>query len=195
MFGDGARHGFDWVFEGESTVAVASLDDILDWLAGCQYETDATLFREADYWQHPHTFEQFRRGDCEDFALWTWRKLVELDIDADLVIGRRVPPAPRTAGTRGSCFATGTKSFSSSPSSAIVVKRFGISPPCGPNISRSSASPAIRAGSCSPATPTFSRTPSRGGSWRRPGTREPSRRCLTTATVGVAQDLPVVPDV
>lgn len=92
MFGDGARHGFDWVFEGESTVAVASLDDILDWLTGCQYETDATLFREADYWQHPHTFEQFRRGDCEDYALWTWRKLVELGIDADLVIGRRVPP-------------------------------------------------------------------------------------------------------
>jgi hypothetical protein len=92
MFGNGARHGFDWVFEGESTVAVASLDAILDWLAGCEYETDATLFREADYWQHPHTFEQFRRGDCEDFALWTWRKLVELGIDADLVIGRRVPP-------------------------------------------------------------------------------------------------------
>jgi hypothetical protein len=33
-----------------------------------------------------------RRGDCEDFALWTWRKLVELGVDADLVIGRRVPP-------------------------------------------------------------------------------------------------------
>ena len=92
MFGDGARHGFDWVFEGESAVDVASLDDILDWLTSCEYETDATLFREADYWQHPHTFEQFRRGDCEDFALWTWRKLVELGIDADLVIGRRVPP-------------------------------------------------------------------------------------------------------
>jgi hypothetical protein len=33
-----------------------------------------------------------RRGDCEDFALWAWRKMVELGIDADLVIGRRVPP-------------------------------------------------------------------------------------------------------
>ena len=92
VFGDGARHGFDWVFEGESAVGVASLDDILDWLADCRYETDATLFREADYWQHPHTFEQLRRGDCEDFALWSWRKLIELGIDADLVIGRRVPP-------------------------------------------------------------------------------------------------------
>jgi len=53
---------------------------------------DASLFRESDYWQHPHTFEQLRRGDCEDFALWAWRKLIEIGIDADLVIGRRVPP-------------------------------------------------------------------------------------------------------
>jgi hypothetical protein len=92
MFGDGARHGFDWVFEGESAVVVSDVDAALDWLASCEYEADATLFRESDYWQHPHTFEQLRRGDCEDFALWAWRKLVELGIDADFVIGRRVPP-------------------------------------------------------------------------------------------------------
>ena len=92
MYGEGARNGFDWVFEGESAIAVRSLDDVLDWLAGCRYESDTSLFRESDYWQHPHTFEQLRRGDCEDFALWAWRKLVELGIDADLVVGRRVPP-------------------------------------------------------------------------------------------------------
>ena len=92
MFGDGARHGFEWVFEGESEVAVATLDDVIDWLAGCRYETDTTLFHETDYWQHPRTFEQLRRGDCEDFALWAWRKMIELRIDAELVIGRRVPP-------------------------------------------------------------------------------------------------------
>jgi hypothetical protein len=92
MFGDGARRGFDWVFEGETEVAVATLDDVIAWLSECRYETDTSLFREADYWQHPRTFEQLRRGDCEDFALWAWRKLIELDIDAELVIGRRVPP-------------------------------------------------------------------------------------------------------
>jgi len=92
MFGDGARHGFDWVFEGDSGVAVASFDDVVAWLADCRYETDASLFHESDYWQHPSTFEQLRRGDCEDFALWAWRKMVEMRIDADLVIGRRVPP-------------------------------------------------------------------------------------------------------
>lgn len=111
MFGDGARHGFDWVFEGDSIVAVASLDEILDWLAGCTYETDATLFREADYWQHPHTFEQLRRGDCEDFALWAWRKLVELGIDADLVIGRRVPPGAENSRHAWILFRFGDQEF------------------------------------------------------------------------------------
>lgn len=97
-FGDGARHGFDWVFEGESAIAVSTFDDVIEWLAGCAYVSDAHLFQEADFWQHPRTFEQLRRGDCEDFALWAWRKMVELRMDADLVIGRRVPP--RTADSR-----------------------------------------------------------------------------------------------
>lgn len=93
LFGEGARHGFDWVFDGESHVAVSSFDDVLDWLADCHYQSDPSLFRESDYWQHPRTFEQLRRGDCEDFALWAWRKMVELDMDADLVVGRRIPPS------------------------------------------------------------------------------------------------------
>jgi hypothetical protein len=92
MFGDGPRRGFDWIFEGASAVDVNSVDDILEWLRGCRYETDESLFVESDFWQHPRTFEQFRRGDCEDFALWAWRKLVELGLDASLVVGRRVPP-------------------------------------------------------------------------------------------------------
>jgi len=91
-FGEGARHDFDWVFEGESAIAVATFDDVIEWLAGCTYASDPHLFQEADFWQHPRTFEQLRRGDCEDFALWAWRKMVELRMDADLVIGRRVPP-------------------------------------------------------------------------------------------------------
>lgn len=91
-FGGAARHGFDWVFEGETATAVSTFDDIVAWLSECSYESDASLFRESDYWQHPHTFEQLRRGDCEDFALWAWRRMIEIGIDADLVIGRRVPP-------------------------------------------------------------------------------------------------------
>jgi transglutaminase-like cysteine proteinase BTLCP len=111
MFGDGARHGFDWVFEGDSRVAVTTLEDVLDWLATCQYETDSSLFRESDYWQHPHTFEELRRGDCEDFALWAWRKLVELGVDADLVIGRRVPPGSENSRHAWVVFRDGGNEF------------------------------------------------------------------------------------
>jgi len=111
LFGDGARHGFDWVFEGESAVTVPDIDSLLDWLAECHYEADASLFRESDYWQHPHTFEELRRGDCEDFALWAWRKLVELGVDADLVIGRRVPPGSENSRHAWIVFRDGDDEF------------------------------------------------------------------------------------
>ena len=67
-------------------------------LRGCRYVSDPHLFHERDYWQHPRTFEQLKRGDCEDFAIWSWRKLVELGYDADLVFGRCLPSG---AGERG----------------------------------------------------------------------------------------------
>jgi hypothetical protein len=94
-FGSGARHEFGWYFEGESAVAVADLAELQRWLGDCAYAADPQLFQESDFWQHPRTFEQLRRGDCEDFALWAWRKLVELGYDADLVVGRSIVPAER----------------------------------------------------------------------------------------------------
>jgi hypothetical protein len=86
-FGSGSRHEFDWYFEGESAVTVSDLDQVQDWLLGCDYVRDSALFNEPDFWQHPRTFEHLRRGDCEDHALWAWRKLLELGHDADLVSG------------------------------------------------------------------------------------------------------------
>ena len=111
LFGDGARHGFDWVFDGDSGVSVATFDEVFAWLAECRYETDTSLFHESDYWQHPRTFEQLRRGDCEDFALWAWRKMVELNIDADLVIGRRVPPGAENSRHAWIIFRDGTGEY------------------------------------------------------------------------------------
>ncbi len=83
----GSRHLFSWYLEGKSTVAVTSVDEICDWLSGCQYVSDPVLFHEPDFWQHPLTFEQLRKGDCEDYALWAWRKMLELKIDARFVVG------------------------------------------------------------------------------------------------------------
>jgi len=87
-FGPGSHQPFAEYFQGESCVRVGSIDDIVAWLQTCEYVTDLELFHERDVWQHPGIFEKLKRGDCEDFALWAWRKLAEIGIDAELCVGR-----------------------------------------------------------------------------------------------------------
>ena len=111
LYGDGARRDFGWVFEGESTTVIHTLDELVQWLAECSYDSDARLFQEADFWQHPRTFEHLRRGDCEDYALWAWRKMLEIGIDADLVIGRRVPPGTENSRHAWILFRSGGEEF------------------------------------------------------------------------------------
>jgi hypothetical protein len=90
FYGKGSQRDFGWYLEGESTVRVGSIEEIQEWLLTCEYVDDRELFNETDFWQHPRTFEHLRRGDCEDHALWAWRKLVELGVDAELVSGRQM---------------------------------------------------------------------------------------------------------
>ncbi len=97
-FGRGSYRPFTWYFEGESKVCVTCIDEICAWLAECEYVRDDVLFEEADFWLHPRAFEHFRKGDCEDHALWAWRKLVELGLEAELVSGDWQPPGD-TAGS------------------------------------------------------------------------------------------------
>ncbi len=87
MYGSGARLDFASYLKGETLVVVTSLEEVQDWLLGCRHEYDDVLFGESDFWQHPSTFERLRAGDCEDYAVWAWRKLVELGEDVDLVAG------------------------------------------------------------------------------------------------------------
>jgi len=88
VFGPGSHQPFADYFQGESCVRVGSIDEIVAWLQTCEYVTDLELFHERDVWQHPGIFEKLKRGDCEDFALWAWRKLAEIGIDAELCVGR-----------------------------------------------------------------------------------------------------------
>jgi hypothetical protein len=88
VFGPGSRRQFAEYFEGESSVPVRSIDDIVAWLQTCEYASDPELFGQRDFWQHPSAFERMRRGDCEDFALWAWRKLAEVGVDAEFCVGR-----------------------------------------------------------------------------------------------------------
>src|SRR6266542_1661198 len=87
-FGPGSQRPFGEYFEGESSVRVGSIDGIVAWLQTCEYVTDLELFHKRDVWLHPGAFERLRRGDCEDFALWAWRKLAEIGIDAEFYVGR-----------------------------------------------------------------------------------------------------------
>ena len=87
-FGHGNQHNWQWYFNGRSGVYVSSLKHVCRWLRRCKYTHDATLFQERDFWQHPVTFETTQKGDCEDHAVWAWRKLIELGIPAELVYGK-----------------------------------------------------------------------------------------------------------
>jgi len=88
FFGAGAKKDFAWYFQGESLVKVKNAAEACKWLAHCKYISDIELFMEADFWQHPITFERIRQGDCDDHALWLWRKLNELGYICELVVGK-----------------------------------------------------------------------------------------------------------
>lgn len=88
FFGGGAHHNFDYYYTRSSKVDVSSIDEVMQWLLGCVYVSDQAQFNVRDHWQHPSDFEETRKGDCEDFALWAWRKLVELGHDAEFMVGK-----------------------------------------------------------------------------------------------------------
>jgi hypothetical protein len=56
-------------------------------LAKCTYVSDQKQFGKKDYWQPPEQFEVSRKGDCEDFALWCWRQLTEMNYPTRMVVG------------------------------------------------------------------------------------------------------------
>ncbi len=70
------------------TVKCETIGDIRGFLSGCKYVSDQEQFGKRDYWQPPEEFERTKRGDCDCFALWTWRELLTLGYDARFVIGR-----------------------------------------------------------------------------------------------------------
>ena len=63
------------------------LDEIRAFLMSCRYVSDSEQFGVKDHWMAPEQFEQTHRGDCDDFALWTWRQLIELGCNARFVVG------------------------------------------------------------------------------------------------------------
>lgn len=68
-------------------VVCDTLEDVRRFLQTCRYVSDEAQFGRRDYWIPPEEFERRRCGDCEDFALWTWRQLMRLGYSARFVCG------------------------------------------------------------------------------------------------------------
>jgi len=69
------------------TIQCKTMREVRNFLIGCQYVSDKELFGKNDYWQPPEEFEKRKKGDCEDFALWTWRQLLSMGYDARFIGG------------------------------------------------------------------------------------------------------------
>lgn len=98
IYGAGSRRKFNWYLEGAVDTGFMELPEMTRWLSDCQYVSDDELFNERDVWQHPITFERMRKGDCEDFSLWAWRKLVDQGFSAEFVAGWMVEPGEIYSG-------------------------------------------------------------------------------------------------
>lgn len=61
--------------------------DLRRFLSTCRYVSDKEQFGKNDYWQPPEEFEESRKGDCDDFALWTWRQLLHMNYQTRFVTG------------------------------------------------------------------------------------------------------------
>ena len=79
------------------TVKCNSLSEIQEFLLTCKYVSDEAQFHKKDYWQPPDEFEKTKKGDCDCFALWTWREFLALGYDA------RFGSWPRWALWRRAC--------------------------------------------------------------------------------------------
>lgn len=110
-FGPGAREEFTRYLEGPSRIEARSPLDVAHWLLACRYAEDLHLHDEVDHWQHPTTFELVRSGDCEDYSLWAWRKLVEASYEAAFVVGMHHRPDGQVGRHAWVTFSDGHEEF------------------------------------------------------------------------------------
>lgn len=69
------------------SVKCLSFNDLRKFLRTCRGVSDKEQFGKDDFWMPPEDFEKSRRGDCDDFALYAWRQLMELGYKARFVVG------------------------------------------------------------------------------------------------------------
>jgi hypothetical protein len=70
------------------SVLCGDLTEVRQFLLTCRYISDLKQFGRQDHWMPPEEFERRRQGDCDDWALWTWRQLMHLGYPTRFVYGR-----------------------------------------------------------------------------------------------------------
>jgi Transglutaminase-like domain len=63
------------------------IEGLRKFLLSCSYVSDEAQFGKMDYWLPPEEFEKGKKGDCEDFALYAWRQLIDMGIKSRFVVG------------------------------------------------------------------------------------------------------------
>jgi hypothetical protein len=58
------------------------LEDLRRFLKTCRGVSDKEQFGQDHYWMPPEEFEKSRKGDCDDFAMYAWRQLLEMGYKA-----------------------------------------------------------------------------------------------------------------
>ena len=123
---DQRRHGlrstapFGRYISQPLSVHCTSMEELRQFLSKCKQVSDQAQFGKPDFWQPPDEFEQTRKGDCDCFALWTWRQLVEMGIsNARFVTGR---VGRFSAGHAWVTFEQDGRTFILDPTKAILGK-------------------------------------------------------------------------
>jgi hypothetical protein len=68
-------------------IKCGTIREIRRFLENCKYVSDKEQFHRRDYWMPPGEFEKTKKGDCDDFALWTWRQFLAMGYKARYVVG------------------------------------------------------------------------------------------------------------
>jgi len=64
-----------------------NFSEIRRFLLTCRYVSDEQQFGKDEFFQPPELFEETRKGDCEDFALWCWRQVLAMGYPSRFVVG------------------------------------------------------------------------------------------------------------
>jgi len=74
-------------FDRKLDIQAETIREVSAFLATCQSVQDIDQFRLPEWWVHPVNFERYKRGDCEDHALFAWRVLHDLGHNVRLMLG------------------------------------------------------------------------------------------------------------